>query len=203
MTVICGVKTDAGVLLGADTGMTGDFGKRGSGISVVCNVHLNKLTALSLDGGEELVWGAAGMWFPIQVLQRKWRPGTPGEDAEDYIWNSVQEAFELLYGSANGRNKIIEDEDYEDSIGLEMLIGFRGDLWSVTGEGCVDRVADTYVALGSASLVSYGVLYATDRSTDMKPRDRLTLALDAAVHTSTEIRAPYTFASAKHTQGEG
>lgn len=202
MTVVCAVKAEAGVLMGADTGMTGDFGRKGSGISVVCNMHLDKLTSLSLDGGEEFVWGAAGMWFPIQVLQKKWRPGTPGESAEDFVWNAVQEAFEILYGAANGRLKTIEDEDYEDCIGLEMIIGFRGDLWCVTGEGCVDRVADDYVTVGSASLVTYGALYATAQA-KMTPKDRLTLALDAAVHTSTEIRAPYTFASAKHTEGDG
>jgi hypothetical protein len=196
MTVIVGVKVDEGILLGADTGMTGDFGRRGSGISVVCNMHLNKLTALTLDGGEELVWGAAGMWFPIQVLQKQWRPGAPGESTEDYLWNIVQDAFRLLYQASEGRPKIVEDEDYEDTLGLEMLIGFRGDIWAVTGEGCVDRCADDFVAVGSASLVSYGALYGSAKA-DMTPKERLTLALDAAVHLSTEIRAPYTFASAK------
>lgn len=199
MTVIAGIKTEQGVLLGADTGMTGDFGRKGSGISVVCNMEIDKLTGLTLDGGEEFCWGAAGMWYPIQILQKHWRPGPPMEDTADYLWNEVHAAIAVLQEKAGDRSGAIEDEEYPGAMGMEMIIGFRGDLWAVAGEGAIDKVTDDYVAVGSASLVTYGALYAT-KDTDMRPVERLTMALDAAVMTSTEIRAPYTFATAKHEE---
>lgn len=198
MTVIAGIRTDEGVILGADTGMTGEFGRKGAGISLVCNMHIDKLTSLRLDGGEEFIWGAAGLWFPCQVLQKFWRPGPPIEDTEGFIWNAVQEAFKILYDSHGERRKVFEDEDYEDAVGIEMLVGFRGELWGITGEGCVDRVVDDCAAIGSASLVAFGALFATAGASDMTPKQRLTTALDAAVHTSTEIRPPYTFVTAQH-----
>ena len=197
MTVVAGIKTSDGVMLGADTGMTGDFGRKGSGISVVCQMDINKLTSLTLDGGEELIWGAAGSWYAIQSLQLHWQPGTPMENTHGYLVNIVHEAIKILYEHAGDRRAAVEDEDYEGAAAFEMIIGFRGDLWAVSGEGCVDRVADDYVAVGSASLVTYGALYATQGS-DMRPADRLTMSLDAAVYTNTEIRAPYTFATAGH-----
>jgi hypothetical protein len=78
----------------------------------------------------------------------------------------------------------------EQEEGGHFLVGVRGRLFEIESDYQVGESLDGYAAIGSGDDVALGALFATHHL-GMSPEQRLTLALEAAQHHITSVRAPF------------
>lgn len=78
--------------------------------------------------------------------------------------------------------------------GGDFLVGVHGRLFRVAGDFQVGESVDGYDAIGSGEEPALGALYATARL-DLKPRQRLRLALSAAARMNAFVAPPFVIRS--------
>jgi ATP-dependent protease HslVU (ClpYQ) peptidase subunit len=81
-----------------------------------------------------------------------------------------------------------KESDREE--GGTFLVGILGRLFVVYDDYQVGQAAAGYAAVGCGAELALGALFATE-GTDMKPRRRVTLALQAAERFSAGVRGPF------------
>lgn len=83
--------------------------------------------------------------------------------------------------------------DGQDSGGT-FLVGYRGELYEVEDDYQVGRVLQRYHAVGCGRDLAIGSLFTTN-DFELSPRERITLALQAAAEFSAGVRGPFTIIS--------
>lgn len=78
--------------------------------------------------------------------------------------------------------------DSEREVGGTFLVGYEGRLFQIEGDYQVGEPLSGYAACGCGCEVALGALYATG---NMKPRDRVKVALQAAEAFSAGVRGPF------------
>jgi hypothetical protein len=74
----------------------------------------------------------------------------------------------------------------------ESIIGIRGNLYSVEGDGCPWRVRNKYYAIGSGAPPARGALYESSLQKKVDaPGKRLLRALKSAEHHTNVVRKPF------------
>ena len=78
--------------------------------------------------------------------------------------------------------------DAGNESGGQFLVGIQGRLYRIDPDFQIGRSVDDYQAVGAGEDFARGSLHT---SADLPPEDRVTRALAAAVHHSTDVRPPF------------
>jgi len=185
-TCIAAIKVRNKVMMAADRRSSWDFSQAQTMI---------KPKILKRNG---LILAATGDGYLCSLLvERLDIPGDPlhTDDLDTYMFESLHAHITKLLlrkGFKDGHNQLsIPGEDS----GCELLVGVKGRLFNYVisnpepenkdrslGEIQVDELNLPY-ASGCGGALAWGSLLTTDK-VDMKPKDRLTLALEVAAHVS-------------------
>lgn len=181
MTCIAAVVDGDNVYMGGDSAGVSDDSTYSLGIGSEAKVWGN--------GG--LLFGASGSFRVSQVL--RWQLQVPQ-------YNPDGEALEYLTGplittmreslQLHGALSIFE-EDSTENIDGALLIGFRGRVFEVFSDFGVGELVHGYGSVGCGSPIAMGALAATEL-TDIKPKRRIIMALEAAERHSAGVRGPFT-----------
>ena len=82
--------------------------------------------------------------------------------------------------------RVLKDSDVDG--GLDMLIALSGEVWFGNSDGVVYRPRCGYGAIGSGAHCAIGALYALEC---IEPRQRVSIALEAAGHLCSGVGPPY------------
>lgn len=142
-----------------------------------------------------------------QLIRWSLTAPTPGdgEDLDRFMCTTFVDSVRACLKAGGWAKK---DSDREE--GGKFLVGVRGRLFTVDTDYQVGESLDGFAAVGAGADVALGALYATwelalrpgDRAVDISPRNRLSLALEAAERFSAAVRGPFEFVVSEETQGD-
>lgn len=186
MTCVVGVVDDkGGIHFGCDS-----LGTDGHSGTIISDPKI-------FQNGEFLI-GYAGSYRLGQLLQysfinpeRKEKQTSKQFLCTDFI-DSVRLTFELGHFYKESRD--------EESAGFdgEFIVGYRGEIFLIQGDFSVLHATEDFTSAGAGAETSNAVLYAT-RNLELKPLDRLHLALDTASHHINAVKPPFHFLSLPDT----
>lgn len=88
------------------------------------------------------------------------------------------------------RNRLVIDEEKDSNDVADLIVGIDGRLWEVQSHvQSVEHIVE-YMAVGSGSRVALGSLYSTKH---LSPRQRLTVALEAASQYTSGVGKPFKY----------
>ncbi len=124
-----------------------------------------------------------------QLLAYKLTPPEPhpGKDLYAFMVTDFVEAVRDCL-KAGGYSKVLDNEE----TGGNFLVGYKGRLFEIGGDYQVGESHDKYNAVGCGEDLALGALYVT---ASRPPKERITLALNAACHHSAGCAGPYTILS--------
>lgn len=93
-----------------------------------------------------------------------------------------------------GITKIKENVEEHDS---PFLVGLRGRLFRVDEDFQVGEYTTPFSCIGAGMDFSTGSLFSTEEIADITPRDRITMALKAAVEFSPLVQPPFSYIKTK------
>lgn len=140
---------------------------------------------------EGILFGCCGSFRVAQVI--RWQMTIPQ-------YNPTAEPLEYLTGQliTAMRDTLREhgslttwEEDSTESIDGGVLLGFCGRVFEIYNDFGVGELIHDYGSVGCGAPVAVGSLAATE-SLDVKPKKRITLALQAAERHSAGVRGPFT-----------
>jgi ATP-dependent protease HslVU (ClpYQ) peptidase subunit len=139
------------------------------------------------DDGDYIM-GFAGSFRIGQLLRYALvAPDQPGrKDDMAFMVTDFIDAVRAMQHEKGAREKKDELELHEG----QFIVGYRGHLYVVECDYQVGRPIDNYAAIGCGADLALGAMYAT-KMMEMKPEERLTLALHAAQEFSAGVRAPF------------
>ena len=105
----------------------------------------------------------------------------------EYLVIDVVDAIRELFNNKGSLKK----ENDEEETSAQYLIGYRGRLYYLDKDFHVGHIKDNYYAIGVGSDIALGSLFSTEKVVDHK--ERLTIALNAAVKWSAAVRPPFNF----------
>lgn len=175
MTAIAGIREDGKVWIGGDAAGVG-------GLSMQTRSDPKVFT------NGEFVFGYTSSFRMGQLLEHEFEPPVPfeGETGMAYMVRRFIPAVKHCLKSG-GYQTTDDGQEY----GGTFLVGYRGELYEVESDYQVARVLQSYHACGCGQDLALGSLHASSQF-DLKPKRRLTMALDAAAEFSAGVRAPYT-----------
>lgn len=135
----------------------------------------------------EFVFGFTTSFRMGQLLRYAFHPPTPKEDQDLYRF-MVTDFIDAVRSCLKAGGYASKDKESES--GGTFLVGFRGKLFSINGDYQVGQSADGYDAVGCGCELSCGAFFAM-KDWDMKPRDRVLVALEAAERHSAGVRGPF------------
>jgi hypothetical protein len=182
VTVIVGLETPGGYVLGADTATT-------AGGDVVY-VRGSKLLRYDVNG-KPLVIGHCGAHLVQNELRYAWKPPKPKSEDPGEFFYAVAESLRRHFDHPR-LDKIprSSESDNQGAFDAAWLGGWAGQLFVVDGYFSVDSPADGWYAIGSGDSYAFGALAATQR---MNPELRMKRALEAAERFSTGVQRPFHF----------
>ncbi|MFE6025551.1 hypothetical protein [Streptomyces niveus] len=124
-----------------------------------------------------------------QLLRHSLTAPQPEGDLEQFMCTRFVDAVRTCLKDGGWARKDAEQEE-----GGTFLVGVHGRLFTLDSDYQVAESADGYDAAGCGDQLALGALHAT-ATLGMKPRQRLTAALTAAVHHSAGVRGPFTYAT--------
>ena len=135
----------------------------------------------------DMIFGGAGSFRMFQLLRYGFTPALAAEEEniERYMATVFVDALRACFKDRGFATKKEEQEQ-----GGHFLVGVRGRLFVIESDYQVGESLDGYAAAGSGDDIARGALFAT-RHLDLSPEKRLTLALEAAQHHNTSVRAPF------------
>ncbi len=174
MTCIVGLIDGEDVYLGGDSAVT------------VGNEITPQRQPKVFRNGEFLL-GSSGSARIKQLLCYSFTPPKRpfAKDLESYMATDFLNALRRCFKDAGLARKISEEESYYGSV----LIAYRGRLFHLGSNYSMHEAHYGYDAIGNGSEIAKGALYAT-RS--LPPRERITLALEAAAEHVHYVRPPFT-----------
>lgn len=172
MTCIVGIATAGKVHLAGDSAAVAD----------------NALTVIvepKVFHNGPYVFGFTDSFRVGQLLRHAFRPPAPTGDLDRFLVTKFIDALRgcLQDGGVASRANEVE-------AGGTFLVGVSGRLFQVESDYQVGEAVDGFDAIGCASDVARGALFATPK---LAPKARLRLALEAAERHSAGVRGPWTF----------
>ncbi|GAA0392874.1 hypothetical protein [Streptomyces luteireticuli] len=177
MTVIVGLVHEERVHLGGDSA-----GISGSRLTV------RKDPKVFRNGPYAM--GFCGSFRMGQLLHHAFKAPKPKGDLDRFMTTKFVNKLRTCLKEAGWARKESEQEQ-----GGTFLVGIYGRLFIVYGDYQVAEPADGYAAVGCGNEFALGAFHAT-ATTDLAPRERLTVALAAAGHHSTDVSEPFTYTTA-------
>ncbi|MEU1307866.1 hypothetical protein ABZ419_03065 [Streptomyces cinnamoneus] len=134
--------------------------------------------------------GFCGSFRMGQLLHHAFKAPNPKGDLDAFMTTRFVNKLRTCLKEAGWARKESEQEK-----GGTFLVGVHGRLFIVYGDYQVAEPADGYAAVGCGNEFALGALHAT-ATVNLAPRERLTVALAAASHHSTDVCEPFTFTTA-------
>ncbi|MFQ6198659.1 hypothetical protein [Streptomyces sp. NPDC000405] len=135
--------------------------------------------------------GFCGSFRMGQLLHHAFKvPKPKGDDLDRFMTTRFVNKLRACLKEAGWARK-----DSEQEKGGTFLVGIYGRLFIVYDDYQVAEPADGYAAVGCGNDFALGALYATSTA-GLGPRERLTAALAAASHHSTDVCEPFTYTTA-------
>lgn len=135
------------------------------------------------------VMGFCGSFRMGQLLRYSFTPPEPTDDLDRFMVTTFIDAVRACLKAGGYARR-----DSEVETGGNFLVGVNGHLFEVQSDYQVAEHVDPFAAIGSGEPVAQGSLYTTEYQA-MHPRQRLTLALQAAERFNAGVRGPYAYAS--------
>ena len=178
MTAIVGIVEDGTVWLGGDSAGVG-------------GLSLSTRSDPKVFKNGEFVIGYTTSFRMGQIIEYHLTPPTPyeGENGMAYM---VKRFIPSVKSSLKTHG--FEYSDCGRDSGGTFLVGYRGELYEVESDYQVARVRQSYHACGCGQDLALGSLHATD-SFELAPRERIHMALDAAMEFSAGVRGPFNVVS--------
>lgn len=174
MTAIAGIVHDGKVYIGGDSAGV-------AGLSLQTRLDPKVFTV----GG--FVIGYTSSFRMGQLLRFRFSPPAHHDDVDTYRYmvtdwvDAVRQVFK--------DGGFATTKDGAEAGGL-FVVGYRGRLFEVNADYQVAELADGFTAVGCGFDLCLGSLWST-RSIDMRPEDRIRLALSAAERFSGGVRGPF------------
>lgn len=127
-----------------------------------------------------------------QLLRHAFYPPAPTSHLDRFMTTAFVDSVRACLKEGGWAKK---DSDQEKS-GV-FLVGVAGRLFTLDDDYQVGEPADGFDSVGCGGQVARGALYA---SAALPPRQRLTMALEAAERFSAGVRGPFTFASTRRAR---
>lgn len=178
MTAIAGIVEDGKVWIGGDSAGVGGL-----------SMQVRTDPKVFLNG--EFIFGYTSSFRMGQLLEHEFTPPVPHERESGmaYMVKRFVPAVKACLKSGGYQT----NEDGQDYGGC-FLVGYRGQLYQIRIDYQVGRVRQTYFALGCGEDLVLGSLHATNEF-DLTPKDRITMALNAAAEFSAGVRGPFSILS--------
>lgn len=174
MTAIAGIVENGKVWIGGDSAGVG-----GLSLQVRSDPKVFK--------NQDFAFGYTSSFRMGQLLQYSFTPPKPleGESGMEYMVRRFVPAVKDVFKEGGYQsNKDGQDE------GGTFLVGHRGQLYEIESDYQVARVRQPYCAVGCGQDMALGSLHSTEHF-DLPPRERITMALDAAEAFSAGVRGPH------------
>ncbi len=181
MTCIAAVAHEGVVYMGGDSAGVSDDSTYSLGIGVESKIWEK----------EGVLFGTCGSFRVAQVI--RWQMNVPQ-------FNPAGEPLEYLTGPlvTAMRDSLREhgslttwEEDSTESLDGGVLLGFAGRVFEVFGDFGIGELVHDYGSVGCGFPIALGNLAATE-GLEIKPKKRITLALEAAERHSAGVRGPFT-----------
>jgi ATP-dependent protease HslVU (ClpYQ) peptidase subunit len=169
MTVIVGLETDKGVIIGADSIAISGY-----------NALATTIEKVFIKDG--FIFGVCGNFRIAQLIRYKASfPEKVGDQPDfQYLSTVIIDCIK----------KVLKDDNFEDEENQEptLLVGYNGKLYVIYHDFQVNRFLGGYFALGYGSDFALGSLFSTSK---LPPMERIKQALNAANHFSAAVLNPY------------
>lgn len=138
----------------------------------------------------DVVFGGCGSFRIMQLLRYKMIiPTVPdGIDALEYLTGDFVDAMRTALGDG-GALTIWDDTSTEEMEESGYLVALQGRVFEIYADFGVGEFDDGFASIGCGKGFALGSLYSTH---DLKPKERVQLALEAAEHFSAGVRGPFT-----------
>lgn len=178
MTCIVGLIEKDKIYLGADSAGVGGW-----------SLTVRKDPKVFKNG--KFVFGFTSSFRMGQLLNFKFKPPKQKKDQSDYEFmvttfvDAVKDSLESWMKTISGQDK-----------GGVFIVGYKKKLYVIHDDFQVGISHEPYCAVGAGGDIALGSLYTTNQS-DMSPRERLTMALNAAARFNAAVCEPFVFVDAK------
>ncbi|ANT54760.1 MULTISPECIES: hypothetical protein [Mesorhizobium] len=174
MTCIVGLINDGSVHIGGDS-------------AGVVGYSLTVRADRKVFRNKDFVFGFTSSFRMGQLLAHSFKPPKRHPDIDVYTF--------MVTEFVNALRQCLKDGGYaerhhEAERGGTFLVGYAGRLFKIAGDYQVGESADDFDACGCGEQIALGALLASPNS---PPRERLTIALQAAERFSAGVRTPFHF----------
>ena len=173
MTCIVGLEQDGKVYMGGDS-------------AAVSNGNLQLTDTPKVFEKQGLIIGYSWSFRMGQVIQ--YAKAFPKLQPDNYTY--LIESFVPFLRAEFKDTGWLRTENSRDE-GGQFLVGIRGELFEITSEFAVLKMADGFNAIGSGSHYALGALRILKHNTDKEPTIKVGLALEAAAYFSTSVSSPF------------
>jgi ATP-dependent protease HslVU (ClpYQ) peptidase subunit len=179
MTCVLAIAQGGRVVMGGDSALTDD------------DFNQSSMAETKVFVKGDFLIGGSGSARGGQLLRFRFTPPKRprGMDADEYMATLWIDELRSVF--KKGGHTYLETEGGEESSSANFLIGYRGDIWVMYGADFqIERLRDTYAAIGAGASIALGALYATrDQGLSVK---RVESALRAACAYNAACRPPFT-----------
>jgi hypothetical protein len=181
MTAIVALIDEGKVFMGGDAAIV----TRGWGCSTITTPKIFKK-------GKALI-GVSGMLRTNQIIKQSDLdfPDAFQEDPDMLLSYLIDDVVPLLRKLLSENGLLIKNEDDNDSMKSNILIGLCGRLFTVTSDFAIQETLYKFEAIGGGDEVAMGSLFSTE-GTGKHPANRILLALRAAQAFHADVREPFT-----------
>lgn len=179
MTCIVAIKTPKKIYIGADS----------AGVSVG-DLTIDRRADPKICKNERFIFGGAGSFRAIQLMSTLVLPKQKAGQTDfqfmcvDFV-KAVQKLFEK-----NGFDGI--NKRSERSVDAGFIIGYNGELYVMESDFQIGMLHKNYASIGCGSGFALGSLHTTENMPNLKPRERILKALQAADEFSAGVCEPFT-----------
>jgi ATP-dependent protease HslVU (ClpYQ) peptidase subunit len=186
LTCIVGLVEGGVAYMGGDTLASDPVGSH-----VVCRADEK---VFKVNEGEFLM-GFCGSYRVGQLLRYAFLPPRPEVDQDDMAYMLVD--FVDAWRAVQKEKGALKKADEEESHPASVLVAYAGNLYAIEEDFDVGRPQENYYAIGAGSQFAFGSLHST-KGLIKDPKQRITMALDAASAYNASVRGPYTIVSCIH-----
>jgi len=177
MTCIVGLEHDGKVYLGGDSAAVGEEGQQ------ACAITDSKVFVI-----DDMIFGFCGSFRAGQLIKYglKIPQKSAGKSDMEFLVIDFVDAIRVLFHEKG----CLKKENEEETSPASFLIGYAGHLYYLDDDLHIGRVKEGYHSVGVGSDISLGSLFSTE-DLIKDPKERLTIALQAAVKWSGNVRPPF------------
>ena len=145
----------------------------------------------------DMIFGFAGSFRVGQLLRHALKIPKVSTKTEPDAWMATVFIDKLREVLLDGGS--MQDDNGRHEFGAQVLVGFRGRLYTIEQDFQVGRSTLNFEAVGSGADTALGAMWAL-RNSNMDPEDLLSDALEAAEQFDGTVGRPFRFLSKKFSR---